>query len=209
MKKTFIFSLVFLLSYGSLKSQESLPRVGIGLEAREYFYFIFQNNLEQLWPGAEPSFPGEICHNIYIPINFGKSYRLEPQLGFNSYSKETEYRKYSLTSFKFGIGFFQMKQMNKATLYYGMRLALIYSSETSKDRLIYLLYAGGDKKSGFGFIIAPAIGGEYFVCENISLGCEVQFKLLLNNLDNPNNNNDYEDTKQYSTNTLFFTRFYF
>ena len=75
MKKIFIFSLVLLLSYGNLQSQEALPRVGIGLsvsDIRRYFNIKYN----------------EIDHNIYIPINIGKSFRLEPQLGFDSFSED-------------------------------------------------------------------------------------------------------------------------
>lgn len=209
MKKTFIFSIVFLLSYGSLQSQEALPRVGIGLEFREYFYFIFKNfgYKEEYWP--ESVFPGENCHNIYIPIHLGKSYRLEPQLGFSYYSRYRTYskenEKSTLSSFQLGIGFFHMRWRNQPILYYGGRLGLIYSSETSKYTHVWNIDI--DKESGFGFFFAPTIGGEYFVREKLSLGCEVQLKWSFINLEDELKRKD--DRKKCVTSTLFFTRFYF
>ncbi len=213
MKKIFIFSIMFLLSYGSLQSQEAPPRGGIGFEFREYFYFIFKyfGYVEQPW--VDSIFPGENCHNIYIPIYLGKSYRLEPQLGFSYYSRYITYssssEKNTLYSFQLGIGFFHMPLRSQPTLYYGGRLGLIYSSETSKDinRVANHEYIDIDKESGFGFFFAPTIGGEYFVHRKISLGCEVQLKWLYINLEDEHNYKD--DRKKYLTDTLFFTRFYF
>ena len=97
-----------------------------------------------------------------------------------------------------------MRWRNQTILYYGVRLCLIFSSQihTSKG------FSSSSKASGLGFSVAPAIGGECFIFEGLSLGGEVQFKLLFDNLDDPYEN-DIEDTKQYFTSTLLFIRFYF
>ena len=79
MKKTFFFLVVFLLSYGSLHSQESLPRVGIGLSLNEVRKYMYVDEIDN-------------AQYIYVPINISKSFRLEPQLGYNKYSREPEFK---------------------------------------------------------------------------------------------------------------------
>jgi len=149
---------------------------------------------------------GEIAQNVYVPILIGKSFRLEPHLGIYSYSREREESKNNLSSFQLGIGIFPMLWRNQTILYFGGRLGLIFSSETSE-------YEDWDdtweknEESGGGFFFAPTIGGECFVCEKLSLGGEVQLKWLFSNWEDEDNNKD--DTLQYFTRTLFFIRFYF
>ncbi|MBN2031427.1 hypothetical protein JW824_14430 [bacterium] len=182
MKKIFIFSLVFLISYGNLQSQESMPRVGIGLSVSDIRKYV---NIKY----------NEIAHNIYIPINIGKSFRLEPQLGFDSYLEDGQYSKSRTSYFQLGVGVFTILSRNKTILYFGGRLCFLLSSQTYTRKITGIT----NKESDIGFLfIAPAIGGEYFVCEELSLGGEMQLKLL----------NYFENTKRYFTNTLLFMRFY-
>ncbi len=194
MKNISIFSLVLLLSYGVLQSQEALSRVGIGFslsEIRRKYYYVDED---------------EITHNIYIPINICKSFRVEPQLGFDSYSEKDQFDKSRSSNLQLGIGIFYMFWRNKTILYFGGRLCFMLSSRTYTDADLTYLFANiitwrTNKESDFGFLfVAPAMGGEYFVCGELSLGGEVQFKFLSDNSEN---------TKHYFTNTLFFTRFYF
>ncbi|MBN2031425.1 hypothetical protein JW824_14420 [bacterium] len=189
MKKIFIFSLLFLFSYGGLQSQEAPSRIGIGLslsEVRRRYFYIDED---------------EITHNIFIPINIGKSFRFEPQLGFDSYSEEDEYDKSCISYLQLGIGIFPILWRNKTILYFGGRLCFLFSSYTYTYKYYGDTKWRTNKESDFGFLfVAPAIGGEYFVCEKLSLGGEIQLKFLSNNSEN---------TKHYFTHTLFFTRFYF
>jgi hypothetical protein len=93
----------------------------------------------------------EQTNSIYITINIGSKFRLEPKVGFALSDGSEQY--------SFGIGAFGRKPISKFNILYGLRLGYS-SSETT--------------------MIAPTVGGEYYFIKNFSIGSEVQLQGLIN-----------------------------
>ena len=86
-------------------------------------------------------------NTIFMTIDIGSKFRLEPTVGF---LLADGFHQYSI-----GLGGFGRKSISKFNLLYGLRLGL-NSNETK--------------------IIAPTIGGEYYFIKQFSIGGEVQLK---------------------------------
>lgn len=93
-------------------------------------------------------------NSIYMTINIGSKFRLEPSVGF---AFADGYEQYAV-----GIGGFGKKSISKFNLLYGLRLGYSNSETTT---------------------IAPTVGGEYYFIKNFSIGSEVQLRGLINNGD--------------------------
>jgi hypothetical protein len=93
----------------------------------------------------------EQANSIYVTINIGTKFRLEPKFGFIIHDGFEQYL--------IEMGAFIRKPISKFNFLYGIRLG--YSSiETT--------------------MIAPTIGGEYYIIKNFSIGSEVQLQGLIN-----------------------------
>ncbi len=101
---------------------------------------------EYLYEYSEPIAP------IYLTFDIGDKFRLEPIVGF---SLRERFSQLSLL-----IGAFRKAPISKFNLLYGGRVG----------------YSGiGDTGSEM-FVIAPAIGGEYYFIRNFSIGSEIQLR---------------------------------
>tara|TARA_Y100001980_G_C14556918_1_gene353764 strand:+ start:52679 stop:53191 length:513 start_codon:yes stop_codon:yes gene_type:complete len=101
---------------------------------------------EYLYEFSEPIAP------IYLTFDIGDKFRLEPIVGF---SLRERFSQLSLL-----VGAFRKAPISKFNLLYGGRIG----------------YSGiGDTGSEM-FIVAPAIGGEYYFIRNFSIGSEIQLR---------------------------------
>jgi hypothetical protein len=134
-----ILGLLSLFAIQSVSAQEdeiTYPKFGFGVSLFNLTEYMSTDNG-----------PASL---IYMTMNIGKKFRLEPEFGFVLYDGLEEYT--------FGVGGFGRKPISKFNFLYGLRLG-ISSDETE--------------------FIAPTIGGEYYFIRNFSIGSEIQFKGLI------------------------------
>jgi len=96
-------------------------------------------------------FDYEPTNLIYMTIDIGEKFRLEPTVGF---AFSDGFQQYSI-----GIGAFGKKPISKFNILYGARLG--YGSSGSA-------------------VIAPTLGAEYFFIDRFSLGSEIQLRGIFN-----------------------------
>jgi hypothetical protein len=97
----------------------------------------------------------------YVPITFGQL-RIEPSLGIFTADNDDGPDTSDIT---LGVGAFYLQRMAPAAdLYFGGRLKLNFAHQDD--------FPGDD--SGTDFLIAAAIGGEYYLVSRLSLGAEAQ-----------------------------------
>ena len=111
----------------------------------------------------------EQANSIYVTINIGSKFRLEPRFAFVLHDGFEQYL--------IEIGAFGRKPISKFNILYGLRLG--YSSIETK-------------------LIAPTVGGEFYIIKNFSIGSEVQLQGLINDRD-----------FSVFTNSSVIVRFYF
>lgn len=123
-----------------------------------------------------------------IPIHFSPGFKIEPEFSLYMRSNSAFILDDASTSLTLGCGFFAKTNKEKTSIYYGARTGIIYYSiEGNTD-----LYVG------------PAIGGEHYFSEHLSLGVEVQLIYTFFNLFN----GDFTPS-ELRTKTFLFARFYF
>jgi hypothetical protein len=111
---------------------------------------------------------------IFLPINVGSRFRVEPEIGFfrNTISDTGALnRTETVQGLHAGAGAFILAKKDRFTLYYGARGG--YIRRTSS------VSVGGSRRTDDtipGYFVAPAIGGEYFLSDYLSLGGEVQVR---------------------------------
>lgn len=138
MKKHTLLLIIMLVLSSLLFGQESsgkLSKFGFG---SSFF------NLSDLYVSDY-----DLTNSIYLTMDFGYSFRLEPV--FNFIIDE------GMEQYSFGLGVFGLKEKEKFKIIYGSRVA-IGSNEI--------------------FELSPTIGGEYYFIENFSLGSEIQLRGL-------------------------------
>jgi len=151
--------------------------------------------------GYYENFPS---NKIIFTINPSHSFRLEPEFGFISSKRTSGSTDHKNSSVNMGLGTFGMKQFNRLNMYYGARFE--YNILTSKQS--YQTTDDTDKANFF--ILGPAIGCEYFVAKQITLGGEFGVKYGTISSDE-DGNQPAQDEKETSlwTDTGLFLRFYF
>ena len=147
---------------------------------------------------------------IYLPINLGPAFRLEPLLGFSSTSYDYEGdADDSETNTVLGLGIYPTIRRGSAVIYIGGRIVMGFGSEEDKDNNgdVYAEY------SDFSFGIGPILGGEYYFNPHISLGGEmsIMFASTTNKTDYKDQFRSDEEDKftRIATNSMIFIRFYF
>jgi hypothetical protein len=144
---------------------------------------------------------------IYLPINLGPSFRLEPMLGISNYAEDNDDdSEYSDTDFTIGLGIYPTIRKGDAVIYVGGRLGMIISSSEYTNS-----FDNTTKYSDFTFGIGPALGGEYYFSPHFSLGGEMAIMYhATTDKTEYENGNDIEDTSAgFETQSLVFVRFYF
>lgn len=108
---------------------------------------------------------------LYFPIKLTNHFRTEISVGFSTAEQKTDSTKIEADIVAAGIGLFLTHNVHERTLlYYGCRLKYLYQNADRE-------YSDGshrtEQQKGYG--IAPTLGFEYFITENISLGGEAEF----------------------------------
>ena len=146
--------------------------------------------------------------SFYFPIFLASTLKIEPEFGFWKYSYKNE-EEQNLTLMQFGIGAFLVKWCNRMNLQFGGRVGMMRISSHYKYSYMSETYESDASKTDIYF--GPAIGGECFVCTNLSLGGEIQFLYgKMGNWKYKDENDSESDHKEYvmRTKTLFFVRWY-
>lgn len=185
----------FLLSFNLLYAQEEKTRVGFGVSIGKETMIIEEGTAFTLF-----DFP-----SFYMPILISRQFRLEPWIGLYRYSRTVEDRKNSYMLFSLGCGIFSMKDKGKVDIYYGARFGLVHISYSYKYSSND--YNEDDEDSKTDFYIGPAIGGEYFFTDHLSLGGEAQLSYAF--IDQLGHNDKDVSESLISSKTLIFVRWYF
>lgn len=162
-------------------------RFGMGVAMGKEVFSYYGENLTVL------DFP---C--IYFPIQFGSTFRLEPEFGFYRYDHNSTY-----TTMLIGCGVFLTRYWGSFDLYYGARAGMYRHSGTYEDIDEY------DYKRN-DFVVSPTIGAECFLCQRrLSLGGEFQFNYLMYGKEELDGVKADDAPKVMKTKTLFFIRWFF
>jgi hypothetical protein len=150
-------------------AQERRPRLGIGVGITAFDF----NSTVTLTNG----FPAALPDSIYVPINLGPSFRLEPQLGVMTISQDVGGSGITSTDtsvISIGLGAFYLAAVaSQLDVYVGGRVVRTTYTQTLKSA-----GAPDDKTSGDDIRVIPAIGGEWFPHPRFSFGAEVQLQLV-------------------------------
>ena len=108
---------------------------------------------------------------IYVPIDFGETFRVEPFVNFSKAKSNSYGYRSSMETLQIGTGLFALKPLGDSVrLYYGGRLSYLDLESTAN-------YFGGpnyyfDTHEGSGFRVAPTLGFEYAFNKHLSFGAE-------------------------------------
>ena len=108
---------------------------------------------------------------IYVPIDFGDSFRVEPFVNFSKTKHSSYGNQSSVETLQIGTGLFALKPLGDSIrLYYGGRLSYLDLESTAN-------YFGGnsyyyDSREGRGYRVAPTLGVEYSFNSHLSFGAE-------------------------------------
>jgi hypothetical protein len=128
---------------------------------------------------------------VYLPIQVGPALRIEPSLGIATVNQPTGGTDTSDITLGVGV-FLQQRVAQPVDLYVGGRLKLNFASVDT----------GATDDSGTDFIIAAAIGGEYYLVPKFSIGLEGQLGFF-------SNSDVSGDNSGFFTTGLGFLRVYF
>ncbi len=191
-KASFIMLLVvtsfFLSSF--LHAQEERSRIGFGVSLGKEIVEIGEAYTMLDFP------------SFYLPISLSSNFRFEPEIGYLRYSGSDEDWEESRSILSIGCGIFSVTQKGKVDIYYGVRLGL-----RSTSRSYQFTWDGVDSvdESKTDFYIGPAIGGEYFFTDHLTLGGEIQLNYIF-----IGQWSDGEDSESViRTKPLIFVRWYF
>lgn len=140
--------------------------------------------------------------SFYAPVTFG-NVRLEPEIGYMRYSRSSENGDSSNRTLQLGTGVFGVREIAERThFYFGARIGvLLHALDMSYDGPFL---PDDVSDSSTNLYIGPAIGSEYMLNNNFSLGGETQ--LLYTSYD------DVEediDESVINTRATLFLRVYF
>lgn len=115
-----------------------------------------------------------------IPLTFG-TMRIEPEFGWMRYSTKTKATQYvteqkgSLNAMRIGCGFFSVQNVKKVNVYFGGRVGIILTSNSSTTPdPTNALKSIETTSSKTDFYVGPCFGGEYMISDNFSFGGEAQ-----------------------------------
>lgn len=109
--------------------------------------------------------------SVYLPIDFGESFRIEPHLSYSK-SEAVDGIDFEKTV-DVGVGAFGLKKFGeKARVYYGARVSYIESEFKSQPSGFIL----SQDLDGYG--IAPTFGFEFLFGRHFSLGGELAYRFV-------------------------------
>lgn len=110
---------------------------------------------------------GVVAPQLYVPINVLPNLRIEPQIGFLTWSDDATGDERSFWSIGTG-AFWLMPLAESVNMYVGPRLVLAFFKEEEPTGI------GVQKRSATDVLLAAALGGEAFLHPRLSLGAEGQ-----------------------------------
>lgn len=151
-----------LAGAASAQQQPNHIRVGLGVG-------LPTSELSTLFATAGGGSAGIMPPQIYVPIDFTPSFRLEPEVGFITTSQDGGD---SAAYYTVGAGAFYMMQLaQQAHLYVGGRLLLGFERSTNAN-------AGGSgfdaKTKGTDLFLGAVFGGEILPHPRLGIGAEAQ-----------------------------------
>ncbi|MFC2094796.1 outer membrane beta-barrel protein [Bacteroidota bacterium] len=182
--KSFLCYALLLLFVVSANAQDDRTRLGFGVGVGISTVPMGDGDDMDLSSLSAPvSF-----HNFTFIIR-GKSFRIEPNFGFFSYSQETDaedenedtYKEeISSSNFRVGAVLAYATAIGSTNLYYGLNIGIISSSASIDQKWTgtYTPDNTSEKGSKTDFAIGGAIGGEYMFSDNFSLGGEIQINYI-------------------------------
>jgi hypothetical protein len=174
MKKTLPLAALAALTLALPAAAQERRPVGLGVSIAPFAQAV------QLSPAVE----------VYVPIAIAPQFRLEPSLGIWTNDEDAGLESKDVT---LGLGAFFVKQVAPpADMYAGARLKLNFASVDN----------GVVSDSDTDFVLAAALGGEYYFVPQLSLGLEAQLGLYQRGDVSGNDSG-------FFTNGLAFLRFYF
>lgn len=207
-----LFSLSNLVNAQSAAGMERM-RIGLGVAMGKEVLPIYEGTAIKM-----VDFP-----NFYIPIQVSPGIRIEPYFGYwrysYSFSSGSSYEeKEKVTLMDLGVGVFMTTWCGPVNLYYGGRIGMHKVSYYSKEEYTYDSTTDTDEYTAkqTNMVYGPAVGGEYFFTNNLSIGGEVQFNYMkmgdwkYEDDEENNNDSDYSESESYLfTRPLIFVRWYF
>lgn len=153
---------------------------------------------------------------ILVPIDLAPWLRIEPEVGFFRTRFDAVYiegsesgsDRHTHSGFRVGTGAFAVATKDRFKLYYGGRLAYLRHAQSYR-------YDGESNSYTLpGWLVAPALGGEYAFSSYVSLGGEVQVSYTWWSLDDSHMHGDTLFTERVTGNALgthgaVMLRFYF
>ena len=201
----FVMLFIFIASTTLFAQPEQTmqkTRLGMGVAmGKEVFGFLGENLTFIDFP----------C--FYVPIQFGYTFRVEPEFGFYNYNHNDDY-----TTILLGCGFFLTNYSGPFNLYYGARVGMYMNSGTyietdyewDEDVLDYVETTTEIEWSRNDMVFSPTIGAECHLCKRkLSLGGEIQFNYLMYGKEEMDGEKADDAPKVMKTKTLFFIRWYF
>jgi hypothetical protein len=165
----------FAIAAPANAQQQARPTLGFGIS---------------MMPFAQPSALLPTAE-LYLPIRIAPAFRLEPSLGI--FSRDVSGGN-KTRDFTLGVGGFWVKPIaTPGDMYVGARLKLNFARVEN---------AAGVSDSGTDFSLAAALGGEYYVVPQFSVGLEGQLGLYQNSTVSG-------DDSGFFTTGLAFLRLYF
>jgi hypothetical protein len=164
-ESSIVVSLLGLLIAPTAFAQDR-ARAGLGVSISDFS--------ESVRLGSSTSTPLSITPTIFVPINISSRFRVEPEVGFGwGETVNAANRTQSNSVLHVGSGVFAVTPKDRFAVYYGARVAYVRYTQSS---------VGTSGSNSFtyptatGFFVAPAVGGEYFLSDRLSLGGEVQVR---------------------------------
>lgn len=188
---TCLFSKAFSQTEATTEAASIIRPFGVGIHLEQFKIHDMGGYYENI-----PS------NRIVFTINPSRSFRLEPEFGFNTNKRTVGDTERKSNNWNLGLGTFGMTQFNKLNIYYGARFQ--YDIQSSKG--IYAT-SGETTKVNF-FTLGPALGCEYFLANQITLGGELGVKYGTISSDDNDTSNSEEENSLW-TDTGLFLRFYF
>jgi hypothetical protein len=206
-KKYFLFVMIFIFIasttlFAQTEQTMQKTRLGMGVAMGKEVFGFMGTNLTIL------DFP-----SFYLPIQFGYTFRVEPEFGFYRYDYDEDY-----TTILLGCGFFLTNYSGPFNLYYGARVGMYLNSGTyietdyewDDDILDYVETTTEIDWSRNDMVFSPTIGAECHLCKRkLSLGGEIQFNYLMYGKEEMDSEKADDAPKVMKTKTLFFIRWYF
>lgn len=153
--------------------------------------------------GENETVPGALSlvpFTISVPVTTS-SFRLEPEVGYFRYSQSQNDNSYTSSRLGLGTGVFHVSRHESTLLQLGGRVGIARRS-TSIDG------SGGDQStSATDFFIGPAVGGEYYLSDQFSIGIEARF--LYMNHGTPDTAADDFSASRLGTSGFAFMRVHF